>query len=439
MRTTSADPGSGPRSRARRVTLLALPCLACAVVSGVVVFEQRHHRGSDTATAGASAATAAVVRTDLADTQTLNGTLGYGGPQTVTGNRAGLVTGLPAAGGTVTQGQELYRVNDRPVPLFYGATPLFRPLDTAGLVGRDVKTVADNLKALGYTIGAQPAPGARVTQHPAAPDGPQAASRPSATTAATEPSATPGRTATAAASGRTAPAGAQTAPSPASTAIVAQVQPGDGVLTPTLIEAIKRWQTKAGLPVTGTLDVGDVAVLSGPVRIGAVLAHVGDPATAQLLTLTGTDKVVTVPVPATGVDAMKAGDPVSVVLPDNSTVAGTVAQVSSAVQGGSGSGGGGGGEAAGTGPMVNVAVSLDDASAVRQVDAAPVQARFTSQTRQGVLAVPVGALLAVSQGGYAVQQVDGRLLSVKTGLFAKGMVEISGAGITEGLRVVTAS
>jgi hypothetical protein len=63
-------------------------------------------------------------------------------------------------------------------------------------------------------------------------------------------------------------------------------------------------------------------------------------------------------------------------------------------------------------------------------------------TRAGVLAVPVTALLALGEGGYAVQVVTGatsRLLAVTTGMFAGDLVEVSGQGLTEGLRVVRAS
>jgi hypothetical protein len=56
-----------------------------------------------------------------------------------------------------------------------------------------------------------------------------------------------------------------------------------------------------------------------------------------------------------------------------------------------------------------------------------------------VLAVPVGALLALSGGGYALQRPDGALIAVRTGLFAGGMVQVSGSGLTAGLHVDTAS
>jgi multidrug efflux pump subunit AcrA (membrane-fusion protein) len=60
-------------------------------------------------------------------------------------------------------------------------------------------------------------------------------------------------------------------------------------------------------------------------------------------------------------------------------------------------------------------------------------------SRKGVLAVPVNALLARPDGTYAVE-VDRRgsreQVAVTVGLFAEGMVEITGSGIAEGTTVV---
>ncbi|MDQ3788567.1 MAG: peptidoglycan-binding protein, partial [Actinomycetota bacterium] len=91
---------------------------------------------------------------------------------------------------------------------------------------------------------------------------------------------------------------------------------------------------------------------------------------------------------------------------------------------------------------IKVTIRLDDQAAAGQLDSAPANVRFTTGTRKGVLAVPVGALLALREGGYAVEVVEGdrrRLVSVQTGLFAKGLVEVTGTGLTEGTKVVTTS
>jgi hypothetical protein len=53
----------------------------------------------------------------------------------------------------------------------------------------------------------------------------------------------------------------------------------------------------------------------------------------------------------------------------------------------------------------------------------------TSEEAAGVLTVPVDALLAVAEGGYAVERVrDGgtQLVGVETGAFADGHVQVTG-------------
>jgi hypothetical protein len=53
--------------------------------------------------------------------------------------------------------------------------------------------------------------------------------------------------------------------------------------------------------------------------------------------------------------------------------------------------------------------------------------------------VPVAALLALREGGHAVRIAGGPLVAVDTGMFAMGLVEVSGQGLTAGTKVVTAS
>jgi hypothetical protein len=59
-----------------------------------------------------------------------------------------------------------------------------------------------------------------------------------------------------------------------------------------------------------------------------------------------------------------------------------------------------------------------------------------------VLSAPVNALLALAGGGYAVEVVlpsgAHRLVGVHTGIFASGLVQISGSGLTAGTNVVVA-
>ncbi|MEU9780392.1 hypothetical protein AB0H92_05310 [Streptomyces phaeochromogenes] len=395
-------PGSAAPGKARKRVVIAVAALLTAGVVGVSLAGVRS--GGKPSGAAASDAprvsTVAVVRTDLSSTLSLKGTLGYGRTVSVKGGKDGLVTQLPAVGAKVSRGRSLYRLDDRPVPVFYGTTPLFRPLDTRDLMGRDVKVVADNLRALGYDIGAQPTSGSWVAQRP-------------------EP---------------TGAASASPSPSPSPSPSYVRVKPGEGVLTASLIAAVGRWQTQVGMPSTGVLGAGDVAVLPGEVRVGAVQAQPGDPATGTLMSVTGTAKSVSVPLDATDVDSIQQGDKATVTLPDNSEAHGAVSAISTDAQASDQAGGDSGGT-----PQLVVTVSLDSTAALRRLNSAPVQVQFTGQTKKGVLAVPVGALLALSGGGYALQLPGGRLLAVETGMFAKGLVEVSGTGITAGTKVATAS
>jgi hypothetical protein len=65
---------------------------------------------------------------------------------------------------------------------------------------------------------------------------------------------------------------------------------------------------------------------------------------------------------------------------------------------------------------------------------------ITVEVHRGVLLVPVTALLAKPGGGYQVRTFTGdvgQLLDVRPGLYddATGEVEVSGAGLAEGMTV----
>ncbi|MEU6341309.1 hypothetical protein ABZ883_10235 [Streptomyces sp. NPDC046977] len=376
-----SDVARGARRRPGRrravAVVSALVAAAGLAAAGYAVTSGTHARG-DSPARTASAATTTVVRTDLSDSRTHRGVLGFGPGITVKGAGTGTVTELPSTGSTVKRGRQLYAVDDRPVMVFYGSTPLFRTLDKPTLRGRDVTVVADNMEALGYDIGPRTNSGA---------SGPYTGG--------------------------------------------SLVDRTGDVYTRTLAAAVKRWQKRVGMTPTGRLEVGQIVVLPGPVRVGAVTAQLGDPVAGPLMTVTRTTKAVSVPVPATDTDGITKGAHVTITLPDSREIPGTVTAISQSVQGGGDSPVG-----ENTPPTLDVTVAP---SVLPKYDTANVEVRFTSVARKHVLAVPVGALVALSGGGYAVQRTDGGYLAVTTGLYASGMVEVSGTGLTEGLRVVTAS
>jgi hypothetical protein len=406
--------------RRRRAKPTAYAAVAVIVLGVVVVAGLRWTRsatGSDTAQDDPIAVqTAEVVRTDLSNSTSLGGTLGYGTARSLKGARDGIVTWLPAPGASIKRGKQLYRVDDEPVPLFYGGLPLFRTLGKRNTTGRDVRVVADNLKALGYAIGRQPRAGEKVTQTRPAPDSPPA------------PAAAPTPTASGKPPAVTAP------PKPKTISQRVTVRTGDGVLTRSLIDAIKDWQKDSGLPVTGQIGAGDVLVLTGAVRVNSVAVQLGDGAAGPLMSVTPTTKVITVGAEAAEAGSIEQGDKVTVELPNDETVPGKVTAVGTALQ--TEEGGGGDPNAA---PKLTVTVTLDDPKKVAKLDSADVQVDFVAETHPDVLAVPVGALVALSEGGYAVQLAGAGLVAVETRMFAKGLVEVTGTGLAEGADVVTTS
>ncbi|UWZ59816.1 peptidoglycan-binding protein [Dactylosporangium aurantiacum] len=105
-------------------------------------------RGGGQAPAGPPA-TARVTRQTLVDTYERAGDLGYGARITLTGRIGGVVTRLPLPGDVIGRGQAVYRVDDTPVVLLFGAVVAYRTL-TTGVVGADVRQLEDSLRALGY-------------------------------------------------------------------------------------------------------------------------------------------------------------------------------------------------------------------------------------------------------------------------------------------------
>ena len=85
-----------------------------------------------------------------------------------------------------------------------------------------------------------------------------------------------------------------------------------------------------------------------------------------------------------------------------------------------------------------VTITLDSTPELATLDQAPVNVNITTQTASNVLAVPVNALFALQGGGYGVDVVTGstsHLVGVTTGLYANNLVQVSGSGISAGMRV----
>jgi peptidoglycan hydrolase-like protein with peptidoglycan-binding domain len=227
--------------------------------------------------------------------------------------------------------------------------------------------------------------------------------------------------------------------------------PADGDFGWSTEAAIGRWQQAHGLTVTGTIPLGEVTFLSGPLRVTAIAAQLGTPAAPGAAVLSGTTDTPGVSVSlAVGGPVVRPGDPVLVTMPDGiTTVPGTVASVgrvatvsnaaapNAAAPNAAGQGSGGAPSAA-----FPVTIRIGQSRIPAGLDQAPVQVAITQQRDRNVLAVPVTALLALPGRGYAVRLSGAtrRLIEVTTGVFddATGLVEVTGPGLAAGLTVEVA-
>jgi hypothetical protein len=203
------------------------------------------------------------------------------------------------------------------------------------------------------------------------------------------------------------------------------------------------WETKAGVQKlqsalgisspSGSLPLGQVVFEPEAIRVSQVTGSLGGPASGPVLTATSDRHVVTVPLDASQQSQVKAGDEVTVTLPEGTTTPGVISSVGTVAT------------TSGSGPSatttIPVEVTLTDPKAAGTLDQAPVTANITTATARGALVVPVGALLAQSSGGYAVEVAGAgnarHLVPVTTGIFddADGLVQVTGA-LTPGQRVV---
>jgi len=379
----------------RRLTALAV-AIAAAVAITIVVLESG---GTTSASASTGpVATAAVIRTTLASRQQVSGTLERAGSYTlVMQQTSGTLSELPSPGTVIGRGQPLYWLDGQPVRLLYGTQAAWRPLMLGDGDGADVRQLKRNLRALGFTDY-----------------------------------------------------GSLTL---------------DDDFDWATAGAIDQWQHAQAVPETGFLPLGSVAFLPGPVRVTAQRAIPGTPIQpgTAVLDLTSTTLVVNVPLDPSLRQLVHVGDRVQIQLPEGQTTPGTVRQIgadttaaasglsapSGTSAGGSaasadapGQGASGSQTSTGAPASVPVTVSFDRPGEARGLDQVPVQVAITDTVHRHVLAVPIGALLALANGGYAVAVDQGgtrTLIAVTPGVFDGNRVEVASSRLQPGMRVEVAS
>ncbi len=165
---------------------------------------------------------------------------------------------------------------------------------------------------------------------------------------------------------------------------------------------MEEWQESIGRPETGTVAPGEAVFLPAEVRVVAHPTPIGGQAGGPAVTVSGTTREVTVELEASRRSLVEAGQAVDIELPDGTTTpgkvatVGTVATVETAEDGTPGDSGD---------ATIDVTVTLDDPAQGAAYDESPVTVSVVTSAATGVLAVPVDALLALAEGGYAVEVV----------------------------------
>jgi len=206
----------------------------------------------------------------------------------------------------------------------------------------------------------------------------------------------------------------------------------DGIYSIETTLSILNFQKSVGQKEDGIINLGDVVFLPGDVRVTDQISTKGSnigPG-SPILEISLSPKVVRVDLPANKQGIVAVGNTVVVELPDFTEVPARVISVAQTAT------------SSGPGPATfDVLIELDDPTPAEALDEAPVEVTVISDSVKNVMAVPVSALLALLEGGYAVELMTDEgatsLVPVEVGFFGEnGMVEITSSILKPGNRVV---
>ena len=214
--------------------------------------------------------------------------------------------------------------------------------------------------------------------------------------------------------------------------------------------AVQRWWASLGLdsaaipvePADVTVPAGSFVVVPGGLFTGTALVTdgttpIGD---AVVMGLTAAAREVTTSAPI-GDETFALGATIDVEFPDGTVSTGTVVSVGTVAVNADG--------VPGSTPTVPITLQVADIpSSVDDFVQIPVTLRVVSEQEIDAFVVPVSALVALAEGGYALEVVGGNsadgsqltnLIAVEPGLFADGFVSITGDQVSDGLHVVVPS
>ena len=227
----------------------------------------------------------------------------------------------------------------------------------------------------------------------------------------------------------------------------------DEVFDAETVQAVATWQSDNGEEATGEVPLGQVVFAPGPSQVSEQGVSLGVSVgigvnlyeltpVALVTSAVGSDGVIFEQITAQRITAqldlvdqelLDIGTEVVIELPDDTEVAGVVSEF-------------------GAVPVIVAATSQSQETSYLDVVISPneaidsnwtgatVEIHVTTEFAQGALVAPVSALLALQEGGYAIEVVlaDGttQLVGIGTGIFADGYVEVSAEGLQPGIQIV---
>ncbi|WP_407361568.1 peptidoglycan-binding protein [Microbacterium sp. LBN7] len=197
---------------------------------------------------------------------------------------------------------------------------------------------------------------------------------------------------------------------------------------------VKAWQKALGVTKDGVVKLGDVvAIAAASVRVESVKAQLGDSASASPLTYTSTALRVVAKLTDGQAREILPATPVTVVLPDGTEVPATVTAVDP---------GGQPTEKEGETTPATANIEFADPAVAEGIGLRAVKVVFAASEVKDALVVPVTALVATTDGGYAVDVLrkNGEVerVSVEVGLIADTRVQVVGGDLAAGDAVVVA-
>jgi peptidoglycan hydrolase-like protein with peptidoglycan-binding domain len=418
----------GRRRRRRILAAGAIVVVLAAVVAFVLLDSSSPSHRNSSGAVPAGETTTAVTRRTLAESATVDGTLAYGSSLELYDRLSGTYTWLPSVGAVLGRGGTLWRIDDLPVLLMYGAVPAYRTLKEGVSSGPDVVELNRNLIDLGFDPY-----GAITDVEDFSEATAEAVRRLQRADGLPETGAIElGRVVFAPGARRVTAVHVQLGQDPSGSPAPTRRSPSRK--HPSKTSPSKKTPARDS-PSRKSPSEDSPSTKSPSEESGAKEPESGGAAEAVLST-TPTQQLVQLKLKPSQQGLVHAGQSAPVTLPSGGTAQGRVIAVGSVASESSSKGAEGGG---GESESATIAVTLALERTIPHLDEAPVSVEFVKAVRRDVLAVPATALIATAGGGYAIEALErGRpmQLPVSTGMFADGYVQVEGAGVQEGLTVL---